>query len=102
MQTIELFGVQAAAGVPNRPVFKLSDVCKVFGLHPAIADDLGDGEIEDLKIGEDRVKVVTEPGFYRLGFFSENETGHAFQEWLIDKVLPEIFSTGSYKRKGGH
>jgi len=45
---------------------------------------------------EDTVHLVTESGFYRLVFISEEPQAQAFQSWVLNTVLPAVTNDGMY------
>jgi hypothetical protein len=45
------------------------------------------------------VTVLEEPGIYQLIFGSKLESAQAFQNWVFEKVLPEIRKTGGYGKQ---
>ena len=49
--------------------------------------------------GTQSVTVLEEPGIYQLIFGSKLESAEAFQDWVFEKVLPEIRKTGGYGKK---
>lgn len=46
-----------------------------------------------------RVRVVNEPGLYRLVFMSRMPAAKQFQDWAVRDVLPRIRKTGQYKHR---
>jgi prophage antirepressor-like protein len=47
-----------------------------------------------------QTKVIPESDVYRLVMRSKLESAEAFQDWLVDEVLPSIRKTGGYQLSG--
>jgi prophage antirepressor-like protein len=75
----------------ERPRKAILDHCK-GGCEMGLPSKTGRG-------GKQKTKIINEPDLYRLIFNSKMEEAIKFQDWVFEKVLPEIRKTGEYKSK---
>lgn len=88
--------------IDGEPWFVAADVCAILGYaHQGSALRM----LRDRQKGEhpmhtpgglQDLKVISEPGLYRLVMRSNRPDAEAFQDWVTDVVLPEIRRTGGY------
>lgn len=88
--------------IDGEPWFVAADVCAILGYgHSGSALRM----LRDRQKGEhpmhtpgglQNLKIINEPGLYRLVMRSNRPDAEAFQDWVTDVVLPEIRRTGSY------
>lgn len=88
--------------INGEPWFVAADVCSILGYaHQGSALRM----LRDRQKGEhpmhtpgglQNLKVISEPGLYRLVMRSNRPDAEAFQDWVTEVVLPEIRRTGGY------
>lgn len=84
------------------PWFVGVDVCRVLGIrdHHQALERLDDDERGRYNVptpqGDQEVKIVSEPGVYRLTFTSRKPVAERLKRWLAHEVLPTIRKTGGY------
>ncbi len=88
--------------IDNEPWFVARDVCEILGLENItnalvrIPDNhKGVNSINTLG-GKQEMKIISEPGLYRLVLRSDKPQAEPFMEWVTAEVLPSIRKTGSY------
>lgn len=86
----------------DEPWFVANDVCAVLGYaHTASTmrmlreREKGEHPMHTLG-GVQDLKVISEPGLYRLIMRSNRDEAEAFQDWVVEEVLPAIRKTGVY------
>ena len=92
--------VRAVRGDDDEPMFVAKDVCAALSIAPTAASRLDEDE-KGLRLtqtpgGEQNVRLVTEPGFYRLVLKSRKPEAKAFQRWVTHEVLPALRRDGGY------
>ena len=98
----ERFGRIRVVMIDGEPWFVAADVCRVLELGNVsqALTRLDKDELTSFKMmsgGQRReMKLVNEPGLYRLIFSSRKEKAREFQRWIYHEVLPSIRKTGSY------
>lgn len=98
------FGEVRTAGTSEKPLFCLSDLCKVLNLtNPSVVAnrlDIEDRPKLDLgyKNGQ-KITFVTESGFYDVVIRSDSPKAKPFRKWVTSEVLPSIRKTGGYSSK---
>ncbi|NJL07394.1 MAG: Bro-N domain-containing protein [Methylacidiphilales bacterium] len=92
--------------IDGKPWFVAADVCRVLGLTNTTAslyhlaqDEKGISSIETLG-GMQRLRIISEPGLYRLIMRSDKPIARPFQDWVNREVLPAIHETGGYMLAG--
>jgi anti-repressor protein len=87
----------------GEPWFVAGDVCRVLGVAnvPDAVASLDDDEkgvvTTDTPGGQQRVRVVNEPGLYSLILRSRKPEAKAFKRWVTHEVLPTIRRTGRFE-----
>lgn len=82
--------------------FCLSDVCQSLGLGNASQTKTrlkAEGIITNYtptKSGTQQMLFIDEPNLYRCIFQSRKKEAEAFQDWVVEEVLPTIRKTGGY------
>lgn len=82
--------------------FCLSDVCQLLGLgNPSQTKTRlkAEGIITNYtptKSGTQQMLFIDEPNLYRCIFQSRKKEAEAFQDWVVEEVLPTIRKTGGY------
>lgn len=82
--------------------FCLSDVCQLLGLgNPSQTKTRlkAEGIITNYtptKSGTQQMLFINEPNLYRCIFQSRKKEAEAFQDWVVEEVLPTIRKTGGY------
>lgn len=82
--------------------FCLSDVCQLLGLgNPSQTKTRlkAEGIITNYtptKSGTQQMLFIDEPNLYRCIFQSRKKEAEAFQDWVVEEVLPTIRKTGRY------
>lgn len=82
--------------------FCLSDVCQLLGLgNPSQTKTRlkAEGIITNYtptKSGTQQMLFIDEPNLYRCIFQSRKKEAEAFQDWVVEEVLPAIRKTGGY------
>ena len=51
---------------------------------------------------DDSSLYISEPGLYALVLKSRKPEAEAFQDWVVEEVLPQLRATGQYSTKGAH
>jgi prophage antirepressor-like protein len=96
--------------IDGNPWFVAMDVCKVLDLgnitealrnHPENeVDDFSNTEVvsapDSIGRKNPRLKIINEPGLYRLVFQSRKPEAEAFKTWVFWEVLPAIRRQGYY------
>lgn len=90
----------------GNPWFVVKDVCDILGLdhitnalikvpeqHLTVIRLQSGGQMREMKI-------IDEPGLYRLVLRSDKPQAEPFMEWVTSEVLPSIRKTGSYTVPG--
>ncbi len=91
----------------NNPWFVAKDVCDALGLeHITNAlSKVPDHHLTVIRLqsGDQmrEMKIVDEPGLYRLVLRSDKPQAEPFMEWVTEEALPAIRKTGSYSVVGG-
>lgn len=86
----------------GEPLFCLKDVTEILGLDSRSASkfNLNTKGVEKLSTptesGKQIMTFVNEPNLYRVIFRSNKEEAVKFQDWIFEKVIPQIRKTGSY------
>ena len=89
----------------NNPWWVASDVCQLLGLGNTTEalraiPDKNKLVSKILRPGQRRaVNLINESGLYRLIVRSGKPVALQFQDWIFEKILPEIRRTGSYSVK---
>lgn len=90
-------------GTPERPEWVASDVCGVLGLKNvtrALAglrqNEKRDVTASNVPLSGQEIKVINEPGLYRLIFKSKKAEAERFKDWVFHEVLPSIRRTGAF------
>jgi len=110
MSTLQVFTFPVTAqqvrvaGDTDNPFFCLSDVCSVLDLsNPSQiaasqlkADGLIKNEIIDRMGRTQTVLFVNEANLYRCVMRSSKDQAVAFQDWIVETLLPTIRKTGSF------
>ena len=85
--------------------FVAEDVCQVLGLTDVTSalrkldpDEKGPQTLRTLG-GDQNLKIVSEPGLYKLLMRSSKPASKRFDRWVRHDVLPEIVRTGRYETK---
>lgn len=101
MLTVFQFDSQEVRFVDGKPV--ANDVAVILGFkNPAdavfrLVKDKNKGFCKiQTPGGIQSVTVLEEPGIYQLIFSSKLPSAEKFQDWVFEKVLPEIRKTGSF------
>lgn len=88
----------------GEPWFVASDVCKILELKNTskAVSSIKDNQKNDITLSDTVGKkqsytIISEPGLYKLVMKSRKKEAEIFQDWITEKVLPEIRKTGSYK-----
>lgn len=91
--------------IDDEPWFVGKDVCACLDIsdhHQALgrldADEVrGSGYNIPTPSGDQTMKIISEPGVYRLIFTSRTEMAERFKRWLAHDVLPALRRTGRYE-----
>ena len=91
--------------INNEPFFCASDVCKILEYkngRDAVKDNckkdgVATSYITDSLGRQQEATFINEPNLYRLIMKSRMPKAVAFQDWVVEKVLPEIRKTGKYE-----
>lgn len=88
------------------PLFVASDVAKALGYkepHKAVNRHCKGGMKHPVLTngGTQEMMVIREPDVYRLVTNSKLPAAQAFENWIMEDVLPSIRSTGSYEMPKG-
>ena len=91
---------------PNEPRFSLPQVCTFLGYSNVSHAVARHTEPEDVSYaviptssGDQRVRMVNEPGLYSLIFASKMAKAKEFRRRVFREILPSIRKTGEYKTK---
>lgn len=89
-------------GDSKTPLFVASDVAKALGYkepHKAVNRHCKGGMKHPVLTngGTQEMMVIREPDVYRLVTNSKLPAAQAFENWIMEDVLPSIRSTGSYE-----
>lgn len=102
----ESFGEVRVAGTSEKPLFCLSDVCKVLELgNPSqVKTRLDNGVISNEVVPDSlgrqqEIIFVNEDGLYDVILDSRKPQAKAFRKWITSEVLPSIRKTGNYSLK---
>jgi prophage antirepressor-like protein len=88
------------------------DICKILGLDnvsKALIEldqdekrDVSGKDITESNVGNNisKLKLINEPGLYRLIFKSIKPEAKKFQKWVYHEVIPQIRKTGAYSIRG--
>lgn len=86
------------------PWWVAADVCKTLGIHNPgqslsylYKDEKDYILTRDVKRGNPRRIIISEPGLYSLVLRSRRPDALAFKRWVTHEVLPTIRKTGSYQ-----
>jgi len=102
------FGEVRVAGNAERPMFCLSDVCRVLELSNSSMvknrlNQKGVSQIDTLTSGGvQQMTYVSESNLYRLIMRSDKPQAVAFQDWICDEVIPQIRQSGTYSMKDSY
>lgn len=93
----------------GNPWFVAADVCDCLDLKPAPsngsyqnhyrrlpAEDLALETLPQSNGRSIRMKLLSEPGLYKLVMRSDKQEAKAFQDWVTREVLPSIRKNGGY------
>lgn len=99
------FGQMRVINQSNKPYFVANDVAGALGYSipkDAIAKHCKGGVILPLPTdgGIQKVKFISESDVYRLVMRSKLPQAEAFQDWVVEEVLPSIRQTGGYSVSG--
>lgn len=90
--------------IDGDPWFVGKDVCLALDItdhHQALGrldtDEVRGGCNIPTPSGAQLMKVISEPGVYRLVFTSRSEVAERFKRWLAHDVLPSLRRTGRYE-----
>lgn len=90
--------------IDGEPWFVGKDICACLGIadhHQALSrldeDEVGSGCNVPTPSGTQPMKIISEPGVYRLVFTSRSEAAERFKRWLAHDVLPAIRRTGRFE-----
>ena len=95
------FGKVRVSIVDGEPMFCLSDLCKILGLHPGATknrlDEKGVSLINTLTNGGmQQIVYVNEKNLYKAIMRSDKPNAEPFQDWVCGEVLPSIRKHGAY------
>lgn len=97
------FGTIRAGMNGGEPWFVAKDVCDALGVSNITEtmarldeDEFSITEVIDTIGRTQEVRIVTEPGFYKLVMRSRKPEAKQFQRWVTHEVLPAIRKTGGY------
>ena len=91
--------------IDGEPWFVGKDVCRCLEIakHHQALERLRNDErgtcIIGTTSGNRPMKIINEPGVYRLVFSSRTEAAERFKHWLAHEVLPAIRKTGRYEAR---
>lgn len=85
------------------PYWVAADVCAALNIKNvgnALSrledDEKGDIRLPDVTARYQQIRVINEPGLYRLIFRSDAPRAKDFQRWMFHDVLPTIRKQGAY------
>lgn len=95
------FGKVRVSVVDGEPMFCLSDLCKILGLHTGATknrlDEKGVSLINTLTNGGmQQIVYVNEKNLYKAIMRSDKPNAEPFQDWVCGEVLPSIRKHGAY------
>jgi prophage antirepressor-like protein len=88
--------------IDGKPWFVGKDVCRCLEIadHHQAIERLADDERGRYSVptpsGSQDIKIVSEPGVYRLVFTSRTASAERFKRWIAHEVLPAIRKTGQF------
>lgn len=92
--------------IDSQPWFAAKDICAALGIDwsgktlTSIPDDWQSmGKLPTDRRGLRYIKIISEPGLYKLAFRSNKPEADAFTNWVASEVLPAIRKTGKYEPK---
>lgn len=92
--------VQVFRDIDNNILFIPKEICKVLGLSNAsdCMNKVPDKWKYSGAVGchSKELKLVSEPGVYRMVLRSSKVIAQPFQDWVCENVLPTIAKTGRY------
>jgi len=91
--------VATALGYSDAPG-AVSKHCKKHKLLKDIGSPIQPPNKKQQLILDLQTKLIPESDVYRLVIRSKLESAEAFQDWLVEQVLPSIRKTGSYSMTG--
>jgi len=89
----------------SEPLFVFNEVCEYLGFKSPrrAADKIPERDISYAMVtttsGDQRVRMINEPGLYRLVFSSKLPKAEAFKDLIFREILPSIRKTGEYQTK---
>ncbi len=102
----EKFGKIRVAGTSEDPLFCLTDICRVLGLHTGMTkqrlDQRGVSLIDTPTLNQHGAKVIqqlvyiNEKNIYKIIMRSDKPQAEKFQDWVCGEVLPSIRKHGAY------
>lgn len=99
------FGELRTMSIEGEPWFVAKDVLAILDLDRTAMRKLDDDEKGVHSIhtpgGDQRLSIVSEPGFYKLVMRSRKPEAKAFQRWVTHEVLPAIRRDGAYVSTSG-
>lgn len=95
------FGKVRVSVVNGKPMFCLSDICKILNLQPgATKNRLDEKGVSLINIptngGMQNIVYVNEKDLYKAIMRSDKPEAEAFQDWVCEDVLPSIRKHGAY------
>ena len=106
LTTVDFFGMPVRGYMDDdKPWLIATDVCDALDLDRTAIRRINE-RFKGVRTthtlgGQQQVTVVTEPGVYALAFKSRKDNAVEFQDFIFEKVLPEIRRTGGYAGKPG-
>jgi prophage antirepressor-like protein len=102
----EKFGKIRVAGTSEDPLFCLTDICRVLGLHTGMTkqrlDQRGVSLIDTPTLNQHGAEVIqqliyiNEKNLYKIIMRSNKPQAEQFQDWVCGEVLPSIRKHGAY------
>lgn len=102
----EEFGKIRVAGTSEDPLFCLTDICRVLGLHTGMTkqrlDQRGVSLIDTPTLNQHGAEVIqqliyiNEKNLYKIIMRSNKPQAEQFQDWVCGEVLPSIRKHGAY------
>ncbi len=95
------FGEIRTAGTSEKPLFCLTDICRVLDLHAGMTKQRLDSKGVSLidtptNGGIQSLIYINEKNLYKVIMRSDKPQAEPFQDWVCGEVLPSIRKTGSY------
>jgi prophage antirepressor-like protein len=93
--------------INGEPWWVLADVARVLGYGSAkdaarlLKEKHKGRRISPTPSGDQEMIIVSEAGLYRLMMRSNHPQADAFEDWVLEEVLPSIRKTGTYRSKSG-